>query len=476
MSYKTLIGLEIHVELNTNTKIFCGCSTEFGKEPNTQVCPVCLGLPGSLPIINEKVIEYGIKAGLALNCKIANKVNMDRKNYFYQDLVKGFQTTQYYNPLCENGYLNIENEGSNKKIRIKRIHIEEDTGKSIYDKERNILLDYNRCGVPLIEIVTEPDINSSKELSIFLENLKQIIEYIEVSDCKMEEGSLRCDVNINIVDENNNIKTEIVELKNLNSFKNAIRAVEYEESRHIELLKYKKIGSKETRRWDESENKTLAMRSKEDALDYRYFPEPDIVNVLLNEDMISDIEKSLPELPHDKKIRFIDKYELSEYDVEILIADKKIANFFEETLNYTKEAKQVANWITGDMLRRLNDSKIKIDNIKFESKDLGELINYISNGDINNSTAKDIFRRMFEQGERPKVIIEDLGLKQINDDKELRLIVKEILSQNQDAVNEYKQGKDKVLGFLVGQIMKATKGKANPKKINNILLEMVSKA
>ncbi|WP_069650260.1 Asp-tRNA(Asn)/Glu-tRNA(Gln) amidotransferase subunit GatB [Caloranaerobacter ferrireducens] len=471
MAYKTVIGLEIHAELLTKTKIFCSCLAEFGKEVNTHCCPVCLGFPGALPVLNKKVVEYCIRAGLALKCEISNKSRMDRKNYFYPDLVKGYQITQYSNPLCKNGYIKINTKDGDKKIRIKRIHIEEDTGKSVYDEKGNILLDYNRSGVPLIEIVTYPDMNSPEEARIFLEKLKAILQYIEVSDCKMEEGSLRCDININVIDEETGIKSTITEVKNLNSFKAAVKAMEFEEKRHIELLEQGKNTLKETRRWDENRNETVVMRVKETVEDYRYFPEPDLVYIEVDENWIKNIKENLPELPEDKKERFIRDYNLPEYDAKVLTSSKKLADFFEETVKISNNPKQVSNWLMGDILGWLNVKNMDISEIKFTYKEFADLLELINEGKISNNIGKKVLKIMFEEGKNPKIIVKEKGLLQMSNASELERIVDKIMEENKQSVEDYKKGKEKVLGFLIGQVMKATKGKANPQLVNKIILE-----
>lgn len=471
MKYKVLIGLEIHIELKTKSKIFCSCSTEFGAEPNTQVCPVCLGLPGSMPVLNRKVVEYSIMSGLALNCEISKKIDFDRKSYFYPDLVKGFQTTQYHNPICKNGYIEIMDEDINKKIRIKQIHMEEDTGKTVYDEDDNLYLDYNRSGTPLIEIVTQPDINSSKELQLFLEKLKSTIEYTEVSDCRMEEGSLRCDVNINIIDERSNKRTEISELKNLNSFRSIARATEYEINRHMELIKSGNTGDKETRKWNEDDSKTVLMRKKEATEDYMYINERDICNVSISDSLIKDIEDKLPEFSHEKLERFVTEYELPRYDAKVLTESKALADFFEETNKFVDNPKVVSNWIMGDVLRRLNDEGIKVSDLKFTAKDLAELIEIVTSGELNNNAGKKVLKIMFEKGKQAKKIMKELDLLQINNEETLDKIVKKVIMENKNSVEDYNNGKDRALGFLVGQVMKESKGKANPNKVNEILLK-----
>lgn len=473
MAYKTIIGLEIHSELMTNSKIFCNCTTEFGGDVNTHCCPVCLGLPGALPVINKRVVEYGIKAGLAFNSKIARETKMDRKNYFYPDLVKGYQISQDDIPLCSGGFIEIEKKDGPKKIRLRRIHIEEDTGKSLHSEDGGSLLDYNRSGVPLIEIVTEPDMNSPEEAKEFLEKLKATLEYIEVSDVKMEEGSLRCDVNINVVDEETGKKTSISELKNLNSFKAVVKALEYEEKRHIALLKEGKENLKETRRWDEVNNETIVMRIKEGAADYRYFPEPDLIKLEIEEEWIEDIKNNLPELPHDKKERFMKEYDLPEYDAEVLTQSKALAAFYEETVKYSKDPKQVSNWVMGDVLRRINDEELDIKDLKFTPKDLGDLLELIEEGKISNNIGKKVLRDMFDTGKSPNKIVKEKGLIQISDEGALKEIVEKVIEKNEQSVIDYKDGKDRALGFLVGQVMKETRGKANPQLANKLILEII---
>ncbi|WZL74054.1 Asp-tRNA(Asn)/Glu-tRNA(Gln) amidotransferase subunit GatB [Clostridiaceae bacterium 35-E11] len=472
MKYKTLIGLEIHAELLTDSKIFCGCSTIFGKEENTQCCPICLGLPGTLPVINKRVIEMAIRAGFALNCEIAKKSKMDRKHYFYPDLPKAYQISQYNKPLCTHGKITIEKENKEtKEIRIRRIHIEEDAGKSIHPEEEGSLVDYNRAGVPLIEIVTEPDMTSSKEACQFLEKLKAILQYIGVSDCKMEQGSLRCDLNINVQVEGNHLVSEIVEIKNLNSFKAVGKAIEYEEKRHIALLEKNKNTQKETRRWDEEKKQTILMRRKEYAEDYRYFSDPDLVVLEINEKWVKEIQAHLPELPADKQKRFIRDYDLPLYDAEILTSTREMADYFEDIVKEFEHPKMISNWIMTELYRNLKEREGCIKDLKFQIRDFVQLLKYIEEGIISNNIGKKVFHEMYETGKKPETIVKEKGWIQVSDENLIKEMVQSVVHEHPQSVIDYKSGKERVLGFLVGKVMKMSKGKANPQIVNTLIKE-----
>lgn len=474
MNYQTIIGLEVHAELSTATKIYCGCTTEFGGEPNTHCCPVCLGLPGSLPKVNKKVVEYAIKAGLAMNCSITRISSMARKNYFYPDCPKDYQITQDEYPLCTEGFIEIETSNGIKRIGIERIHIEEDAGKMLHSAEGS-LVDYNRAGVPLIEIVSKPDMRSPEEARLYLEKLKSILQYIGVSDCRMEEGSLRCDANISLKPEGQEKFGTKTEIKNMNSFKALEKALQYEANRQLEILNEGGVIHQETRRWDDQKGITSIMRSKEQAHDYRYFPEPDLVTMNISSEWIEEIRSKLPELPDKKRQRFISSYGIPEYDAGVLTSSIKLADFFEDCVKSGGDAKAVSNWIMGEMLRLMKDREIEIDDIKFKPSDLSELLMLINRGTISGTIAKKVFAEMFDTGRSPQKIVEEKGLVQNSDTDFIRDIVTKVLSDNPKSVTDFKNGKDRVIGFLVGQVMKASKGKANPGVVNQIIREELQK-
>ncbi len=475
MGYETVIGLEVHVELATKTKIFCGCKNEFGGEPNTHCCPVCTGMPGVLPVLNRKAVEFAAKAGLATNCEIANFSKMDRKGYYYPDLPKAYQISQFDLPLCKNGYLDIRIGEDEKRIRITRIHMEEDAGKLLHDTSGGSAVDYNRCGVPLIEIVTEPDLSSSKEAKIFLETLKSIMQYIEVSDCKMQEGSLRCDVNISIKEEGSDVLGTRTEMKNLNSFSAVYRAIEAESARQMDIIREGGSITQETRRFDDIKGKSYAMRSKEEAHDYRYFPDPDLVPIKLTDEQIQQFEESLPELPVDKQQRYVDSLGLPEYDAGVLTAERPIAEFFESCLCSYPDAKKLSNFIMTDLLRLLKEDGISPDENPVRPDQLVKTLQLIDDGKINITVGKSVFEEVFRTSENPDSIVDKKGLAQINDTDEIRNIIKEVIADNPGPVADFKGGKKKALTFFVGQVMKATKGQANPKAVNEIALEELEK-
>ncbi len=474
--YEIVIGLEVHSELSTKTKIFCSCPTEFGGEPNTHCCPVCMAMPGTLPVLNEKVVEYAIKAGLATNCEIASISKNDRKNYFYPDLPKAYQISQYDMPLCEHGYVEIEVGGEKKKIGLTRIHIEEDAGKLNHDDYgRGSLVDLNRAGVPLIEIVSEPDLRSSEEVDLYLKKLKSILEYIEVSDCKMQEGSLRADVNVSVRKKGQKEFGTRTEMKNMNSFKSIVRAIDYEAERQIEVLEDGGKIDQETLRWDDVSGKTFPMRDKEDAQDYRYFPDPDLVAIKISEEMKESIRKSLPEMPESRKERYINEYKLPEYDSNILISSKYFSDLFEGATKVCNNAKAVSNWIMTDITKELNEKELEPSDIPFTADELGNLVILIDKGTISSSIAKKVLDEMFKEPRDPQKIIEEKGWVQISDEGAIKEIVLKIIEANPQSVADFKAGKDKAVGFLVGQAMKETKGKANPQMLNKMFLEELNK-
>ncbi|MBM7582371.1 aspartyl-tRNA(Asn)/glutamyl-tRNA(Gln) amidotransferase subunit B [Caldicoprobacter guelmensis] len=472
MEYEAVIGLEVHAELSTKSKIFCSCTTEFGGQPNTHCCPVCLGMPGTLPVLNRKAVEYTIKAGLATNCTISYFTKQDRKNYFYPDLPKGYQISQYDLPLCKNGYIEIETENGKKKIRINRIHLEEDAGKLVHSEYGYYsYVDYNRTGVPLIEIVSEPDISSAAEAKAYLEKLKAILQFIGVSDCKMEEGSLRADVNISIRPKGSKELGERTEMKNLNSFRAVYRAIEAEIARQIEVVKSGGTIERETRRWDDARGESYPMRSKEDAQDYRYFPEPDLPPLIIKEELVERLKKELPELPDARKQRYMMEYGLPEYDAGVLTSSKELSDFFEEAAKVSNNIKAISNWVMGDMLRILNERNLEVSQIPFPPAYLAKLVALLDKGVINGPTAKKVFEDMFDSGKDPEVIVKEQGLEVLNDESILLQVVEKVIEENPNSVADYKKGKKKAIGFLVGQAMKATKGKANPQLLNELLIK-----
>ena len=473
--YEVVIGLEVHAELSTKTKIFCSCSAEFGGKPNTHTCPICMGMPGTLPVLNEKVVEYAVKAGLATNCEISRDSKNDRKNYFYPDLPKAYQISQYDKPLCLNGYVEIETEEGKKKIRLERIHIEEDAGKLNHDEYGGgTLVDLNRAGVPLIEMVSKPDLRSSEEVDKYLKKLKSILEYIEVSDCKMQEGSLRADVNVSVHKPGTPFGTR-TEMKNMNSFKSITRAIDYEIERQIDIIETGGIVEQESLRWDDISGKTYSMRDKEDADDYRYFPEPDLVAIKLSDEYIESIKNNLPELPESRIDRYLNQYNISEKDAKTIVSSKFLSDLFEETTEICKNPKAVCNWIISDISRVLNEKELEPTEIPFTAENLAELVSIIDKGTISSSIGKKVLEELFEDPRSPEIIVKEKGWIQISDEGEIKKIVMEIIATNPNSVADYKGGKDKALGFLVGQAMKQTKGKANPQILNKLFIEELKK-
>lgn len=470
--YQTVIGLEVHVELATETKIFCSCPTEFGKAPNTHVCPVCLGFPGSLPVLNKRAVEFAIRAGLALNCEIPNFAKFDRKNYFYPDLPKAYQISQFDLPLAVNGYLEIEVDGETKRIGITRVHLEEDAGKLVHaDFSDYSLTDYNRTGVPLIEIVSEPDLRSPEEAKAYLEKLKSIIQYTGVSDVKMEEGSLRCDANVSLMPVGSTEFGTRSEIKNMNSFRAVQRGLEYEVIRQAEVLESGGKVIQETRRWDENKGVTYSMRSKEEAHDYRYFPDPDLVPVVVDPAWVDEIRQSLPEMPDVRKKRYVSEWGLPEYDAGVLTMSKSMADFFEKTVAGYHDAKAVSNWVMGEIAKHLNVEGIEIHQSKLTPAHLTELLKLQDDGTISGKIAKTVFEEMFATGKMPSVVVKEQGLVQITDESAIAAIAEQVITENPKSVDDFKNGKEKAIGFLVGQVMKLSKGKANPEMANKLLRE-----
>jgi len=478
MKFEPVIGLEVHVQLNTNTKIFCSCPTTFGEEPNTNVCPVCLGMPGVLPVLNEKVVEYTVKAGLALNCKIQQKSVFARKNYFYPDLPKNYQISQFELPICLDGFVDIDTDNGVKRIGITRIHMEEDAGKLIHGENlgnpNSSYVDYNRTGTPLMEIVSEPDMRSSEEAKAYLEKLKLILEYTGVSDCSMEKGSLRCDANVSVRPIGQKEFGTKVEIKNMNSFKNVQKAIDYEIRRQISEIESGNIIVQETRLWDPEKGITISMRSKEESHDYRYFPDPDLVPVVVTKDMIDSIKKTLPEMPDKVLAKLISDYNLPEYDASVLVSSKELSDFFFETSKLTKNYKAISNWIQTEIMRVMNEKDCLINEVGISPAHLSELITLVDENVISLKIAKSLFDDILKEKRSPRELVKEKGLVQIADEGALEEVVKKVLSASPKEVERYKNGETKLIGFFVGQIMKETKGKANPKIVNELLTKLLS--
>ena len=473
-TYETVIGLEVHVELATKTKIFCSCSTEFGGKPNSHTCPVCTGMPGSLPVLNKQVVEYAMAVGLATNCKITQYCKFDRKNYFYPDNTQNYQISQLYLPICRDGGVEIETASGKKIIGIHEIHMEEDAGKLVHDEWEDVsIVDYNRSGVPLIEIVSEPDMRSAEEVIAYLEKLRLIIQYLGASDCKLNEGSMRADVNLSVREAGAAEFGTRTEMKNLNSFKAIARAIDGERARQIELLEEGKTVVQETRRWDDNKEYSYAMRSKEDAQDYRYFPEPDLVPIVISDEWIASVKARQPEMRTEKLLRYQKEFGLPEYDAQILTGDKKFADLFEATTELCGKPKKVSNWIMVETMRLLKDNGMDPDDITFSPVNFAKLINLADSGAITNTVAKEVFELVFKEDIDPDAYVEEKGLKTVNDEGALRETILRIIAENPQSVEDYHNGKEKAIGFLVGQTMKAMKGKANPGMVNQLLKELL---
>lgn len=473
-TYETVIGLEVHVELATKTKIFCGCSTAFGGAPNTHTCPVCTGMPGALPVLNKQVVEYAMAVGLATNCTITQYCKFDRKNYFYPDNPQNYQISQLYLPICRNGGVEIETAAGKKTVGIHEIHMEEDAGKLVHDEWEDVsIVDYNRSGVPLIEIVSEPDMRSAEEVIAYLEKLRMIIQYLGASDCKLNEGSMRADVNLSVREAGAPEFGTRTEMKNLNSFKAIARAIEGERIRQIELLEEGKKVIQETRRWDDNKEFSYAMRSKEDAQDYRYFPEPDLVPIVISDAWMKEVRDKQPELRTEKMVRYQKEFGLSEYDAEIITGHKCFADLFEASIDICNKPKKVANWIMVETMRLLKENEMDPEDMSFSTENFAKLVMLADAGTVTNTVAKEVFELVFKEDIDPEQYVEEKGLKTVNDEGALRAAVEQIIKDNPQSVDDYHNGKEKAIGFLVGQTMKVMKGKANPGMVNQLLKELL---
>ncbi len=474
--YETVIGLEVHVELATKTKIFCGCSTEFGGAPNTHTCPVCTGMPGALPVLNRQVVEYALAVGLAANCQINQYCKFDRKNYFYPDNPQNYQISQLYLPICHDGWVEIETAGGKKNIGIHEIHMEEDAGKLIHDEwEDCSLVDFNRSGVPLIEIVSEPDMRSADEVLAYLDKLRMMIQYLGASDCKLQEGSMRADVNLSVREAGSSVFGTRTEMKNLNSFKAIARAIEGERKRQIELIEEGKKVVQETRRWDDNKEYSYAMRSKEDAQDYRYFPDPDLTPVVISDAWIKEIRDRQPQLQPEKMRRYQEEFQLPEYDAGILTSSKHLADMFEETTALCGKPKEVSNWLMVEAMRLLKDHDQDVEDMVFSPGNLAKLIGLVDRGVVNRTVAKSVFEEIFARDVDPEAYVEEKGLKMVSDEGALRTAIEGVLEANPQSVADYRNGKERAMGFLVGQTMRAMKGKADPAMVNKIVKELLTK-
>ena len=474
MKYEAVIGLEVHAELSTKSKIYCSCSTGFGAPINTHTCPVCTGMPGSLPVLNKKVVDYALRVGLAANCKINQLCKFDRKNYFYPDNPQNYQISQLYLPICHDGYVEIDTAAGKKKIGIHEMHMEEDAGKLIHDEwEDCSLVDYNRSGVPLIEIVSEPDMRSAEEVIAYLEKLRMMIQYLGASDCKLQEGSMRADVNLSVREVGSEKFGTRTEMKNLNSFRAIARAIEYEAERQIELLEDGEKVMQETRRWDDNKGYSYAMRSKEDAQDYKYFPEPDLPPIEISDEYIENVKNTLPELPEAKKARYMSQFGLPEYDTGIITSDVNLVKLFEHTVEICNSPKDAANWIMGELMKMLNDTGTLSENMSFNPDSLGKLINMIKAGKINRGTAKSVFEKIFTEDVDPEKYVEENNLGLVTDLSAIRPVIEQVIADNEKSVSEYKAGKTQAMGYIMGQAMRALKGKAPAQEVQKILKEIL---
>lgn len=472
--FETVIGLEVHVELATRTKIFCGCSTAFGGKPNSHTCPVCTGMPGSLPVLNRKVLEHAVAVGLATNCQITRYSKFDRKNYFYPDNPQNYQISQLYLPICRDGWVEVDTPEGGKRVGIHEIHMEEDAGKLTHDEwEECTLVDYNRSGVPLIEIVSEPDMRNAEEVIAYLEKLRLIIQYLGASDCKLQEGSMRVDVNLSVREKGTEAFGTRTEMKNLNSFRSIARAIEGEKNRQVDLITEGKAVIQETRRWDDAKETSYAMRSKEDAQDYRYFPDPDLTPVSISEAFLEEIRARQPEFRGEKMQRYKKEYDIPDYDIEIITGSKHLADLFEETVALGAQPKKVSNWLMVETLRLLKEKELDPEDIRFSPGHLASLIALTEERIINSTVAKEVFEAMFETDVDPEKYVEEKGLRTVNDAGELRRVVEEVIAANPQSAADYRGGKERALGFLVGQTMKAMKGKADPAGVNALLKELL---
>ncbi|MDR1699618.1 MAG: Asp-tRNA(Asn)/Glu-tRNA(Gln) amidotransferase subunit GatB [Lachnoclostridium sp.] len=477
MKYEVVMGLEVHVELSTKSKLFCTCSAEFGAKPNEHVCPACAGMPGLLPITNKKAIELGMKAAIVTNSEITSTISFDKKNYFYPDLPTGYQITQLFAPICRSGYVDIQTEEGEKRITLKQIHIEEDAGKLVHDSfSGSSLVDYNRAGVPLVEIVSNPDFRSADEVIAYLEKLRSLLVYADISDCKMQEGSMRADINLSVREAGSEVLGTRTEMKNMNSLKAIVRAIQYESERHIEALE---TGSEEliqeTRRWDDAKNMSFSMRNKEDATDYRYFPNTDVMPIYIDSEWIQKVKEDIPEMAKERSVRYMTEYNLSEYDSNLLVSSKNLSDIFEETVKICKKPKEAANWLLGDLMNLSKKDGIHADDVVMDATKIAAIIGLVENKTINRTIAREIFERVYSDGIDPKQYIEEQGLSMVSDEDDLRKICEEVISDNPKVVEDYKKGNQKVIGFFVGNVMKRMGGKANPQIVNQIVKELLSK-